>query len=360
MDLDKHPSLPPDMLRTQASGNASTASDRGPIADKIIQQAIEWYVQRASGTISAHDEAAFKKWREANPDHVRAWARLQTMGGRLRQSTATVAPEVAHETLARLASHARRRQLLKAMAWIGVGGSSLYLLREEVPWKRKPAGVLYDVHTTVGEQRSLVLQDGTLLQLNTGTAVDLRFDSRERRIVLRNGEIMVATGHDPAQRPFIVSTSDGLLTPLGTRFTVRRDQETSAPRSTLLSVTEGKVRIQTYEDDAGGEALAQAGQAIRFTRSQILSVGILEEQSQAWTEGLFVAERMRLADFLAELDRYRRGQLRYAPEVANLRITGVWPLDDPDATDRILESLARRLPVRIKRFTRYWTKVVAS
>lgn len=64
---------------------------------------------------------------------------------------------------------------------------------------------------------------------------------------------------------------------------------------------------------------------------------------------MLVAAHMRLADFLAELARYRRGQLSLEiPEVADLLISGTYPVDD---SERVLELLAVSLPVRIKRFT---------
>jgi len=65
---------------------------------------------------------------------------------------------------------------------------------------------------------------------------------------------------------------------------------------------------------------------------------------------------MRLADFLAELGRYRRGQLNCDPKVADLLISGTYPVDD---SERVLDLLAVSLPVRIKRFTRYWVTVEA-
>jgi transmembrane sensor len=65
---------------------------------------------------------------------------------------------------------------------------------------------------------------------------------------------------------------------------------------------------------------------------------------------------MRLADFLDELSRYRRGRLQCDARVANLLISGTYPLAD---SERILDMLERALPVRVQRFTRYWVNVQA-
>lgn len=74
-----------------------------------------------------------------------------------------------------------------------------------------------------------------------------------------------------------------------------------------------------------------------------------------WTDGLLTARNMPLDAFLAELARYQRGWLRCGPGVAALRVSGVFLLDDLPAA---LDTLARSLPVRIERATRWWTRVV--
>ena len=71
---------------------------------------------------------------------------------------------------------------------------------------------------------------------------------------------------------------------------------------------------------------------------------------------MLVAAHMRLGDFLDELGRYRRGQLNCEANVADLLISGTYPLDD---SERILDLLEISLPVKVKRFTRYWVTVEA-
>ena len=78
------------------------------------------------------------------------------------------------------------------------------------------------------------------------------------------------------------------------------------------------------------------------------------QQAPAWLRGQLVAERLRLADFLDQVGRYRRGVIRCDPRVADLIVSGVYALDD---TDRILASLARALPLRVSRYTAYWVVV---
>ncbi|MBR8657942.1 iron dicitrate transport regulator FecR, partial [Achromobacter sp. Marseille-Q0513] len=77
----------------------------------------------------------------------------------------------------------------------------------------------------------------------------------------------------------------------------------------------------------------------------------VSEDAASWSRGVLVADAWRLDDFLAELGRYRPGLLRCDPAVADLRVSGVFPLRD---TDRALHNLERGLPVTVVYRTRYW------
>ena len=63
---------------------------------------------------------------------------------------------------------------------------------------------------------------------------------------------------------------------------------------------------------------------------------------------------MRTGRFLAELSRYRHGRLGCSADVADLRLSGIFPLAD---TEAVLETLPHLLPVAVHRFTRYWVDV---
>lgn len=330
-------------------------SDDGRKIDaRVVDQAIDWYVRQASGHATAADAMAFEAWCAAHPEHMRAWQRLQSVGGRFSARTARLPASLARATLEQAGVPPRRRTL-KTLAWIGVGGGTIYLAQAQLPWRERLAQSLADARTGIGERRELRLDDETRLLLNTASAVDVRFDAARRLVLLHRGEIMVSTAPDPSGRPFEVRTVDGALVPLGTRFTVRRDDEWPGQAgSTLLGVEAGVVEVRV----AGAAPLrVQARQQVRFSRSGIDAPAALDEAAQAWTDGLLTADRMRLADLLAELARYRSGRLRCDPAVADLRVTGVWPLDGPDASERILVSLEQTLPVTVSRMTRYWVTV---
>ena len=341
-------------------GSGTPAGDDGsPVPDAIVEQAVSWYVRLASGQQTPQDQAEFEQWRAAHADHALAWRRLQAMGEGLQATTAQMRPAVSRTVLARATEvMPRRRRAFKALVWVGGSGAALYLAQQELPWRTHLAAALADEHTATGERRNLVLDDGTRLMLNTATAVDIRFDERQRRLDLRNGEILVVTAHDARQRPFVVTTAEGRLIPVGTRFSVRRD-DARTESLTQLAVTEGAVDVQTAAAVQAAPTRVLAGQQIRFTDRRVLPFEPLQDAALSWADGILTAEGMPLGQFIADLDRYRPGRLRCAPEVAQLRITGTWPLTGDDPSERILASLERRLPVRIDRLTRYWVTVSA-
>ncbi|MFT4103404.1 MAG: FecR domain-containing protein [Burkholderiaceae bacterium] len=348
--------LPPRGLH---SAGTPAGDDGRPVAESIVEQAVGWYVRLASGQQTPKDQAEFEQWRTAHADHECAWRRLQAIGVGLQASTTHVAPAVSRTVLARTTEiMPARRRAFRALVWTGAGGTALYLAQQQLPWRARLAAAIADERTATGERRSLVLADGSRLMLNTATAVDIRFDDRQRLVVLRSGEIMVATARDAQARPFVVATQDGTLIPVGTRFSVRRDG-TGADSATQLAVIEGAVDVRAADAASGVPTRVHAGQQVRFTRQQVLPIEPLRDAVLSWADGTLTAEGMPLGQFIADLDRYRPGWLRCAPEVAHLRITGTWPLVGDDPIERILASLERRLPVRVDRVTRYWVTVSA-
>jgi transmembrane sensor len=121
-------------------------------------------------------------------------------------------------------------------------------------------------------------------------------------------------------------------------------------------VLESAVEI-TSGDAPGQSEVLHAGERTTFTRQAIDAAQPASGQDSAWTRGQIVADNMRLADFLAELARYRPGIVRCEGNVANLRVSGVFPLNDPD---RILAILPKVLPVQVRLRTRYWVTVEAA
>lgn len=327
------------------SGPTHLAPPERPIDPAVLRQAAEWIAQLWSDDASEQDRAECSRWRAGHPDHEQAWQCLIALEDKL----ASVPREAASQALRKPAASPRRRRALRTL---GLGALTLgagYAAHGTGAWRR----ALSDHHTGTGEIRTLTLPDGSLVTLSTDSAFDLRFTQDERLLVLHAGEILIATAPDPAPiaRPFLVRVRQGSVQALGTRYTVRDDGDTCQ-----VAVFEGAVEIRPARAPADAMRV-DAGQASRFSMYAVQAPAPVSENAAAWSRGVLVADEMRLDAFLAELGRYRTGLLRCDPEVAGLRISGVYSLRD---TDRVLNNLARGLPVNVVYRTRYWVTVRAA
>ncbi|MDR6914140.1 transmembrane sensor [Pseudomonas sp. 3296] len=312
-----------------------------PVSAKVLDAAIAWQLSLDSG--SSVEREAFSQWHAAHEEHARAWRQLGMLDQRF-----SVANGPARTALLQSRESIRRRvrKLGSGVASvIAVIGLALFAGERYLPldyW-------LADQRTATGEQRTLRLADGTLLNLNTHSAVDIRFDEKQRRIILQEGEILIETGHGDA-RPFIVETREGSMRALGTLFLVKREEE-----GTRLSVL--KSAVAAHPELRTEEQILQEGQQVLMRSNGLGPIVAINAGADAWTRGMLVVDNARLEDLVHELGRYRPGHLGVAPEIADLRITGSFPLHD---TDKALSALLPTLPVQIEQHTPWWVTVAKA
>lgn len=314
-----------------------------PLPADVLEEAAEWLMRLSESDLSANERAEWERWKVSSPERDRAWARAQLLQSKL----GGLPPALAMSALDR-PSHPERRAalgklaLLLAVMPVGWGG---WKLAQSQQWTA-------DFRTHVGERRELVLADGSRITLNTDTAIDVRFDSQQRLVHLREGEILVQTAADAA-RPFLVSTRQGHMQALGTRFTVRE-----LGSRTYLAVLEGAVKVVLAENRQGAPLVVNAGQRTDFSAQTFGGVEVVDRNVGAWTQGMLMADKMRLADFVAELARYRRGVVRCDPAIAGLLISGAFPVGD---TQRALNMLVGTYPVVVRgHLSGYWVTLSAA
>ena len=302
----------------------TSAGAGAPIDPRVLEQAADWLMQLHAGDASARQRRDCERWRLSSPEHARAWSRAEKLLGKL----GGLPPELAMPALDRSRSPARRAAMLKLAALLATVPGA-WLLCERQGWR-------HDYRTATGERRDIVLADGSRIKLNTGTTLDVRFDAGERLLLLRGGEMFVATSPDPHGRPFLVQTAQGRLQALGTVFSVRQGEG-----RTQLAVQESRVRITPQAGAA--PRIVDAGQQVFFTQSAIGQPQMLYAGALAWRRGMLLADDMRLADFAQELARYRPGVIHCDPQVADIRISGAFPIADTDAALVMLVSTYRVL-----------------
>lgn len=297
----------------------------------ILAEAVDWYVRLHDSSADDSTHAAWQAWHAADCRHAEAWARLEQLQRRLGN-----APGGAALTLEN-ARRDRRGAIMKLALLLGVGA---------VGWQGyRVSSWSADYVTRVGERRQLTLADGTRLDLNTDSRVDVLFDAGQRLINLRQGEILVETGKD--SRPFSVRTAEGDILALGTRFSVRQDVGISR-----VAVTAHAVEVRPNRSTQ--VVRVDAGQSLGFSAAGPGPLLPLPPDAQAWTRGMLVSIDWSLREVLDELARYRPGYLGCAGQIAGLRLSGAFNLDDTDAA---LASLEDSLPVRVRRMTRYWVRL---
>lgn len=300
--------------------------------------ASQWYALLASEEVTAEDFAAWEQWKNADDKNRAAWQRIEEVTKHIEK----LPTNVTAKTFARPTSEGRREALKHLAILLGVGTCTV-LAYQQKPWR----DMLADYTTASGEMREVNLPDGSTMYINTASAVNVRFTNQQRSIELIQGEVLIHTADENSSnyRPFSVRTRHGMVTALGTKFTVRDLEHTSK-----VSVSEGAVRIAP----ASGPAITiNAGQSISFGKNDFSPI-VEEEISSAWSKGLLVVYSMPLGEFIEELSRYRNGILRCDPAVRDLLVSGSFFTSNTDTT---LKTLTEILPVRIESLTRYWVTI---
>src|SRR5690348_3942575 len=286
-----------------AHGRDSMISDS--IQPEIRDAAQRWFLRTQSHDCGAAERESFEQWRNADPVHdiayravERVWRRsaeLDTdpaLGDILRQAR-RLPPE---STWFRRVAPALALAACLMLA-IGIGYRLWWL----------PAATVSPIEyaTGVGQQRTLVLGDGSKVVLDTASQLQVRYSSDARQLTLLHGRADFQVSHDPA-RPFVVHVDGGNITATGTRFQVRVAHEVD-------TVTLLKGRVVVASDDAkqnkSEQVTMQAGERVAIgadghlgTPKHLSDTDLAS--ARGWTEGMLVVRGWPLARLVAEMNRY--------------------------------------------------------
>lgn len=314
------------------------ASTIEPVSPERLAEASVWIAKLHGDARGRALEDGLRRWLQAHPENARAFE-LATEVWEESEKLRSVVP---FRPLTRVEHRARRGgPLLAALACV------LTLAVVGIIWFQY-VGV---VATAVGEQRQLVLEDGTRVFLNTDTRIVVKYDEKARRVELRRGEALfnVAKRSD---WPFVVVAGDREVKALGTSFVVRRDAERIA-----VTLVEGSVLVTPIQpalpqltqptidapgaieqtpaitaSDArgGGQFMLTPGQRLTFgsgaaTRLDTPSI----DKTTAWRRGQVVLDDTPLQTAVAEMNRYNETKLIVTdPEAAAIPINGLFQAGD--------------------------------
>lgn len=307
-------------------------NSHSPDARRAVRAAAQWLALLESGGVNDQDRANLQRWRDTCASHEQAWQKAQA----LRQRFAELPSALAMSSLDR-PDPGRRVVLKRAFGAVALVPAA-WLISRQLPldvWRA-------DLHTAIGEHKKVQLADGSSLQLNTASAVDV--DVQNRRVRLIEGELSLKVA---GASPLTVQTKFGNVIVSQSEVCVRQDAH-----GCRVSVFNGSVQLRPLH----GPALPlRGGQQVNLQGAGAGSIMPFDALAPGWREGVLMAKNQLLGDFLRELSTYRPGILRWEPALETLRVTGSFRLDD---TDRVLALLAASLPLEVHSRTRYWVTLL--
>lgn len=302
----------------------------------VRDDAARWFVRLQEPDVSALERQRFEAWLNEHAQHRDEFQLLQGLW-----SAADLLPAPRLKALAETPPSRRaRRPLLRYAVAASVLAVALGL--GLFSGLHHPGGYSAEFVTALGERKYVALPDGSLIDLNSRSRLQVRYEQDRRLIELFEGEAMFSVEHD-ASRPFVVATDSGKVTVTGTRFDVRRD-----PAQTRVAVEQGTVKVQGRDapSDQFISLTAGLGTHVDAHGKVAPAYAVNPAQLTAWRNGKLVFDNASLSDVAAEVSRYRQHPLTVSdPAVASLRLTSVFNADN---TDALLKALPSILPVAVR------------
>ncbi|WP_285418643.1 FecR family protein [Pseudomonas sp. efr-133-TYG-5] len=302
----------------------------------VRDDAARWFVRLQEPPVSIAEQQRFDAWLDEHPQHREEFQLLQGLWSAADRLPAARLQALTQAPPARRARRPLLRYALAASVLAAALGLGLF------SGLNHPAGYRAEFATAAGERKHVALPDGSVIDLNSRSRLQVRYEADRRLIELSGGEALFSVEHDTS-RPFVVDTGNGRVTVTGTRFDVRRDVN-----QTRVAVEQGTVKVQG-RDAAEHEFIsltAGLGTHVDAQGRVAAAYAVNPAELTAWRSGKLVFNNASLGAVAAEVSRYRDKPLTVAnPSVANLRLTSVFKSDD---TDALLKALPNILPVAVR------------
>ncbi len=272
------------------------------ISGLSLDDAAAYWLARHDADPSTADDPAFLAWLDASERHAAAWARAQAVWSRAAEDLRDdpLAEALRASALAARPAVSWPRVLAAACVAVAV------LLGAGVGWRywagREPAASqvasapAFQLATLVGQRRAVTLADGTRLDLDSDTRVEVAFDDKARRLRVLNGQAYIEVARDPT-RPFAVDARDQTIVDRGTAFVVR-----VMPGMMSVALVHGSVAVgargATMQELKPGERLM-----VRDGRAPMLQT-VDPNMVLAWRDGFVEFSDTPLTDAVAEMNRH--------------------------------------------------------
>ena len=210
--------------------------------------------------------------------------------------------------------------------------------------------------TPIGEHNSFTMSDGTHIQLNTNSIVEVAYTPSFRQLTLVQGEARFDVAKDKS-RPFTVTSGEKSFTALGTIFNVQKSDESEME----LMVTEGRVLItkanealeiikqtlltaneKTPQSELPGILVISGEKAmiVKHSEPPVRKVSLDQVQRDlAWQQGMLIFDGEPLSKALLEVSRYTSSQFKILDaDVGDIKVSGYFKANDIDGLLASLNS----------------------
>jgi transmembrane sensor len=346
----------------------------------IETQAADWVARLDRALPSDDDLADFAAWKALSPQHQQAAERLESLWSEF-DILAQLSPPIQERAAARRvrpsrAGVARSAGRASAMPqwWVsGLVAACLVVagLGAVTVMQQLPRTQVYD--TAVGGQRTVNLEDGSSIQLNTDSRVEVRYSAKARDLRLVKGEAYFEVAPN-VNRPFSVYAREGVVRAVGTAFVVRVKGE-----RVEVTVTKGRVELAAFTQPVSTPRLDQIAAVPRRALTMVSAThGVTElavlnqthlvehldltapeaTRKLAWRQGMLVFNGESLPDVVADVSRYTDVEIEIAdPSLNSLKIGGYFKVGE---VEPMLEALESSFGVRVEKLDDKHVKLSAA
>jgi transmembrane sensor len=302
----------------------------------VRDDAAQWFVRMQEPVVDVELRHRFQAWLDEHPQHRNEFELLQDLW-----SAADLVPAARLRALCDTPPALKKprpvlRYAVAASVFAVALGLGLFSALNH------PAPYTAEFSTALNERRHVALPDGSEVDLDSRSRIQVRFEKGQRNVELTAGEAMFSVEHDTS-RPFVVAAGSGKVTVTGTRFDVRH-----GANETRVVVEQGTVRVQGRDaaDNDFINLTAGLGTHVDALGKVAAAYAVNPAEMTAWRSGKLVFNNVSLADVAEQVSRYREKPLKVGnAAVGNLRLTSVFKSDN---TDALLKALPNILPVAVR------------
>jgi len=320
----------------------------------LKQQAIDWLVLLRSDDVSDDELYAFSDWLAQDHAHSVAFSEAEILFDEMAQAAQYRVDIDQPQLKIQQKKISEKHQEFRVSRWFvpafAIAASylviALYLPQQMNLFDHFNSD--YSTHT--GELQEIQLSDGSRLLLNTYSAVSIDYDDQERRVRLHHGQVRFTVAKDTT-RPFVVDINGLTVTALGTVFQISKHND----QKLTVTVQEHAVEVNKVKEKKHNKVIVNTGQQLSYQDGQNISQPktISLQQQTAWQQHRLIINDRPLGELIAELEKYRNGRIFLSDnQLKNLRVTGVFSLDNPDA---ILKSVCKILNLQETRVAGAWS-----